>query len=108
MAKDCIEVAFGAESQTIKALSPELEGVEVEMQGKRTIFGGRGSVRAALRLATIVAIRGNPVIQAFNLHLFSVGKPMKPAVTTCMYKLLVNLNAMLKTSTPWNPAFHSA
>ncbi len=79
-----------------------------KMRGKRTIFGGRGRVRAALYMATLVATRYNPVIKTFYTHLLSVGKPKKLALTACMHKLLIILNAMVKTNTPWNPTLHSA
>ncbi|MCX5889486.1 MAG: IS110 family transposase, partial [Deltaproteobacteria bacterium] len=36
------------------------------------------------------------------------GKPPKVALTACMRKLLVILNAMLKNRTYWNPQLHLA
>lgn len=74
--------------------------------GKRTIYGGRASVRAALYMATLVATRYNPVIKVFYQRLLSVGKPKKLALTACMRKLLTILNAMVRDSLPFNGALH--
>lgn len=73
------------------------------LRGKRTVWGGRSSVRAALYMATLVATRFNPVIQAFYQRLLEAGKPKKLALTACMRKLLTILNSMVKHGCPWNP-----
>jgi transposase len=73
-------------------------------RGKRMIWGGRGSVRATLYMATLVASRRNPVIATFYRHLRNTGKPAKVALTACMRKLLVILNAMLRDQRPWQNA----
>jgi len=72
-------------------------------RGKRTVWGGRAPVRAALYMATLVATRYNPVIRAFYQRLCLAGKPKKVALTACMRKLLTILNAMLKQHTVWEP-----
>lgn len=72
-----------------------------QMQGKRTIFGGRAAVRQMLYMATLVAVRHNPVIQAFYTQLLQRGKPTKVALVASMHKLLTILNAMLKHGTDW-------
>lgn len=66
------------------------------MRGRRTVFGGRASVRTALYMAALVATRHNPVIRDFYTRLVAVGKPKKVALTACIRKLLTILNAMLK------------
>jgi len=71
------------------------------LRGKRTVWGGRAKVRAALYMAALVATRFNPVIRAFYQKLLAAGKPKKVALTACMRKLLTILNAMLKYHTPW-------
>lgn len=71
------------------------------LRGKRTVWGGRSAVRAALYMATLVAAHHNPVIRAFYHRLCDAGKPKKVALTACMRKLLTILNAMLKHRTPW-------
>ena len=73
------------------------------MKGRRTIGGGRKAVRGALYMATtLVATRHNPRIRAFYGRLRAAGKPAKLALTACMRKLLVILNAILRSHTPWH------
>ena len=72
-----------------------------QWRGPRRIWGGRASVRAALYMSALVASRHNPVIRDFYQRLLAKGKPKKSALTACMRKLLVILNAILKTNTPW-------
>ena len=71
------------------------------MRGRRTIWGGRARVRAALYMGALVATRHNPVIKDFYLRLLAAGKPKKLALTACMRKLLVILNSMLKHRSAW-------
>jgi transposase len=73
------------------------------LRGKRAVWGGRAGVRAALYMATLVATRFNPVIAAHYRQLLARGKVKKVALVACMRKLLVILNAMLRTQTPWQP-----
>ena len=71
------------------------------MRGKRTVWGGRAQVRAALYMGTLAATRHNPVIKAFYTRLLAAGKVKKVALTACMRKLLTILNAMIKNQTAW-------
>ena len=71
------------------------------LRGRRTIWGGRARVRAMLYMGALSASRHNPLIRAFYQRLLAAGKPKKVALTACMRKLLVILNAMLKHHTPW-------
>ena len=73
------------------------------MRGKRSIWGGRARVRAALYMGALVASRHNPVIRDFYQRLLAVGKPEKVALTACMRKPLTILNSVLKSRQPWNP-----
>jgi transposase len=73
------------------------------LRGKRLVYGGRAPVRAALYMAALVASKCNPVIRAFYLRLRAAGKPAKVALTACMRKLLVILNAIARSGTPWQP-----
>ena len=73
------------------------------MRGKRMIFGGRAPVRTALYMGTLTATRCNPVIKAFYQRLVAAGKPKKVALTACMRKLLIILNAMVRQGTHWSP-----
>jgi transposase len=70
-------------------------------RGRRTIFGGRADVRAALYMAALSAIRHNSVIRVFYERLIHAGKLPKVALTACMHKILIILNAMVRTNTPW-------
>lgn len=71
--------------------------------GGRAIWGGRAQVRSVLYMAAVAAIRCNPVIKTFYKHLRAQGKPAKLAITACMRKLLVTMNAMLKNGSAWSP-----
>jgi transposase len=74
------------------------------MRGRRTTWGGRATVRAALYMAALVASRHNPVIAAFYQRLRAAGKPAKVALVACMHKLLLILNAILRDRRPWQNA----
>ena len=71
------------------------------LRGKRTVWGGRARIRAALYMGALVGSRFNPVIRDFYQRLLAAGKPKKLALTACMRKLLVILNSMLKHCSPW-------
>ena len=71
------------------------------LRGKRTVWGGRARVRAALYMGALVASRHNPGIRDFYQRLLTAGKPKKLALTACMRKLLIILNSMLKYRAPW-------
>lgn len=79
-----------------------------QMRGKRAIFGGRGQVRASLYMATLVAVRFNAVLKRFYDRLVAAGKPKKVALVACMRKLLVILNAMIRTGQSWDESLHGA
>jgi transposase len=70
-------------------------------RGQRHIAGGRSIVRAALYMPAISAIQHNPVIRALYQRLVQAGKHHYVAITACMRKMLVILNAMLKSNQPW-------
>jgi transposase len=72
-------------------------------RGRRMVMGGRARVRTALDMPTLTAIRHNPALQAFYRRLIGRGRPAKVAITACMRKLLVILNAILRDQTPWQP-----
>lgn len=72
------------------------------LKGKRSVWGGRAGLRAVLYMATIAATRFNPAIKAFYERLKQAGKAPKVAITACMRKLLIILNAMVKHNARWN------
>lgn len=72
------------------------------LRGRRSIWGGRATVRAALYMAALVASRRNAAIRAFYKRLRNTGKAPKVALVACMRKLLTILNAMIKHKTRWS------
>jgi transposase len=77
-------------------------------RGTRAIGGGRGTVRSVLYMGALVAARCNPVIKTFYQRLLLAGKEKKVALTACMHKLLLIMNAVLRTHQPWCPEFAHA
>jgi transposase len=73
-----------------------------KMKGQRSIFGGRPSVRSALYMAAVTAIRFNPVIRSFAQRLEKQGKAKKVQIVACMHKLLAFLNVMVRDRLNWN------
>ena len=70
-------------------------------QRKRRVYGGRAAVRSVLYMAALSARKFNPVIKEFYDRLIKQGKEKKVALTACMRKLLVILNAMLRENQSW-------
>lgn len=69
----------------------------------RTIQGGRAAARSALYMATLTAMRYDPVLKKFYQRLLAVGKKPLVAMTACMRKLIILINSLLK-----NPHFQLA
>jgi len=74
------------------------------MRGKRTIWGGRATIRKVLYMATLTSTRHNPVIAEFYRRLVERGKAKKVALVACMRRLLTIMNAILKHEKPWQYA----
>lgn len=72
-------------------------------RGQRRIWGGRAQLRRCLYMAALVATRFNPELKAFYQRLLHRGKPKKVALTACMRKLLVCLNAMQRDAADYRP-----
>ena len=72
-----------------------------QFRGRRMIRGGRPAVRRVLYMATVTAIRRNPVIRAFYQRLRANGRLPKVAMTAAMRKLLTILNAMVRDGRAW-------
>jgi transposase len=70
-------------------------------RGQRSVWGGRGHVRAVLYMATARAVRCNPVLAALYERLVRVGKPRKVALVACMRKLLRICNAVIAHQLAW-------
>jgi transposase len=69
--------------------------------GRRRIWGGREHIRSVLYMGTVAAVRCNPAIRSFYLRLTNAGKSKKLALTACMRKLLVMVNAIIASNEPW-------
>ena len=65
-------------------------------KGKRMIQGGQAQVRKVLYMAMMSAIQCNPVFKATYARLVAAGKPKKVAIITCVRKMVVTLNTMLR------------
>jgi transposase len=74
-------------------------------RGRRSTWGGRATVRRALYMATLSAVRYNHVLKAFYLRLLDKGKAKKVALVACMHKLLSILNAICKSGQAWQEDF---
>jgi transposase len=72
------------------------------LRGRRAIRGGRAAVRCVLYMATVAALRCNPLIKAFATRLRAAGKPSKVVIVACMRKLLSLLNAMVRDDLAWH------
>ena len=70
-------------------------------RGYRKTKGGRPDVRRTLYMATLTGIRYNPVLKPHYQQLLKRGKEKKVAITACMRKLLVILNAMMRDQQPF-------
>ena len=75
-----------------------------QMRGHRAIAGGRTSGRNVLFMATLTAIRWNPVLKAHYDQLIARGRPKKIAIVACIRRLLGILNAIIRTASPWQTA----
>jgi transposase len=74
------------------------------LQGSRTCWGGRASVRQVLYMAAVTAVRCNPVIRRTYAALRTRGKKHKVALVACMRKLLTILTAMVRDQRRWSPS----
>lgn len=73
-------------------------------RGRRTTWGGRRTVRSALYMPTLAAIRFNHEIRAFYQRLVAAGRPKQLAVIACQHKLLIFLNVLVKQNRQWEDA----
>jgi len=77
-------------------------------KGRRRIQGGRFEIRRVLYMAALTASRSNPSIKTFYERLITAGKLPKVALVACMRKLLITLNAIVRTNQPWDNSLHRA
>jgi transposase len=72
------------------------------LRGKRSCWGGRADVRAVLYMGALTAVRsGKCTLATFYERLRARGKPAKVALTACMRKMIIALNAIVRSGKPW-------
>lgn len=71
------------------------------MRGRRAIGGGRAPLRRALYCTSSAAIIWNPPLRAYYGHLIANGRLHRVAMVATMHRLLLTLNDIIKTKTPW-------
>lgn len=74
------------------------------MRGHRAIAGGRTTLRNVLFMATLSAVRWNPVLKAHYQQLIQRGRPKKVALIACLRRLVSILNAIIRAQLPWQIA----
>lgn len=72
-----------------------------DRNGRRHIAGGRANIRNALYMPAVAAVKANPTLSAFYKKLIAAGKRPKVAITAVMRKLLVIINAIVRTASDW-------
>jgi transposase len=71
-------------------------------RGRGRIMYGRANVRKVLYMAALVACQHNQAMKEFYRRLTEKGKAKKVAIIAVLRKMVVTLNAMVKTGTTWN------
>jgi len=70
-------------------------------QGKERITGGRSSIRRAIYMPTLVAIRFNRDLHDKYQQLVKAGKAKKVAITAVMRRMIVLANTLLREGRDW-------
>lgn len=70
-------------------------------RGRRSIWGGRKTVRDALYMPALSATRSNSPYKAFYDRLINNGKHHKTARIAVMRKMIITLNAMMRDNKPF-------
>jgi transposase len=79
-----------------------------QWRGKSFIQGGRATIRQAIYMPALVAIRFNPDLKAKYLTLRAAGKPAKMAIVAIMRKLIITANALLRDNRVWTARSQAA
>lgn len=75
-----------------------------QWKGKSFIGGGRASVRAALHMGAVTASQFNPVLRAVRQKMQAEGKAPMVIMVAIARKLLIILNAIVRSGQPWRNA----
>lgn len=70
-------------------------------RGQSHISGGRADVRCALYMAAHNAVRCHGPVRELYLRLRAKGRKHSQALTACIRRLVIILNAMVKHDAPW-------
>jgi hypothetical protein len=101
-----IAVSLGVSDRVNSLLEDRLK---LPLLSKRPYWESSGKVaqisdvRPQATSPRLPSVRCNPVLRPFYQRLQATGKPTKVALVAAMHKLLLILNAMLKTKTVWRP-----
>lgn len=76
------------------------------LRGERHIAGGRSSVRCALYMAALAAVRYEPSLKTFYARKRGEGKPAKVALVAAMRKLVTLLNVLVTRDVFWERQQH--
>ena len=76
-----------------------------KFKGKRVTWGGRAALRTALYMAALSAMQHEPVIKAFAHKLKAQGKAAKVVIVACMHKLLIIMNAVVRSGTAFSRTY---
>lgn len=90
----------GAQAAALTGLAP-IARDSGSWQGKRTIGGGRRTLRHVIFQAALVARHHNPALKAFADRLKAAGKPHKVIITAVARKLITIANAICKKQQNW-------
>ena len=72
-------------------------------QGKERITGGRSSIRRAIYMPALVAIRFNRDLHDKYQQLLKAGKAKKVAITAIMRRIIILANTLLRERRDWLP-----
>ncbi|MFT9113394.1 MAG: transposase [Acetobacter malorum] len=72
-------------------------------KGKERITGGRSSLRRAIYMPALVAIRFNHDLHRKYQQMLKAGKTKKVAITAIMRRIIVLANTLLRENRDWLP-----
>lgn len=72
-------------------------------RGKERIIGGRASLRRAIYMPALVAIRFNHDLRDKYQQLVNAGTAKKVAITAVMRRIIVLANTLLREGRDWQP-----
>ena len=74
-----------------------------QWQGKERINGGRATLRRAVYMPALVAIRFNADFKRKYEQLIKAGKAKKVAITAIMRRMIILANTLLRENRNWLP-----